>query len=440
VWLGSTAKVSGPTSNIVKLWDMVGGFVSYVEQLERLAGRSRALIDASELSAHLDGEAGRRLRDVVKIEDLRKIGAFFTGELLAKRLVDLVPQDRRRFVDPACGCGDLLLAASTRLKVDPSLEATLVRWNRHLLGRDLVPAFVRAARARLVLAALSRGAVLATDLDRPVELLTNIAVADGLAIRPLPGDVVLLNPPYGRVSAPAGCEWTSGMTTEAALFLDCLLEACSPGSYVAAVLPEVLRAGSRYERFRAQVERRLAVRTIQPAGMFDALTDVDVFLLTGDAIRRDGVDAAAPWIPRIRGARLEDLCEVSVGALVDYRDPGRGPWHAYLDARGRGGMRETAPQLRRRFRGTVVKPPFVVIGRTNRPNQGAGPRIRATIVRGKRPVAVENHLLVLRPHDYTVRGCRALVRIIESDRASAFLDERLRCRHLTVGAVREIPR
>jgi hypothetical protein len=32
------------------------------------------------------------------------------------------------------------------------------------------------------------------------------------------------------------------------------------------------------------------------------------------------------------------------------------------------------------------------------------------------------------------------VRIIESDCASAFLDERLRCRHLTVGAVREIPR
>jgi hypothetical protein len=418
---------------------MVSGFVPYVEHLERLAGRPAKLVDAAELNAHLDGEASRQLRDVVTIKDLRKLGAFFTGELLAKRLVDLVPQDRRRFIDAACGCGDLLLAASTRLKVDSSLEATLTRWNRHLLGRDLVPAFVRAARARLVLAALSRGAVSVTDLQRPAELLTNITVADGLALRPLSGDAVLLNPPYGRIPAPMDCQWASGGTTEAAVFLDSILDACSPGAYLAAVLPEVLRAGSRYERFRSEVESRLAIRTIQPAGVFDALTDVDVFLLSGDA-RRDAASGTAGWVPRIRGAQLGDLCEVSVGALVDYRDPGLGAWHAYLDARSRSGMREAVPELRRRFRGTVVEPPFVVVGRTNRPNQGVGPRVRATIVRGRRPVAVENHLLVLTPYDYTVRGCRALVRIVESDRASAFLDERLRCRHLTVGAVREIPR
>jgi hypothetical protein len=430
---------SDPTSDLVKLWEMVSGFVPYVEQLERLTGRPRALLDAAELSAHLDGEAGRRLRDVVAIEDLRKLGAFFTGELLAKRLVDLVPHDRRRYVDPACGCGDLLLAASMRLRVEPSLEATLVHWNRHLLGRDLVPAFVRAARARLVLAALRRGAVSVMNLHRPADLLTNITVADGFALRPLSSDAVLLNPPYGRIRTPPDCQWASGMTTEAALFLDHMLDTCAPGCYVAAVLPEVLRAGSRYERFRSAVERRLIVRTIQPAGVFDALTDVDVFLLTGDT-RRDGKADVARWIPRVHGPCLGDLCEVSVGALVDYRDPGLGPWHAYLDARGRGGVREVVPGLRRRFTGTVVKPPFVVIGRTNRPNLGSGPRIRATIVRGERAVAVENHLLVLKPYDYTLRGCKALVRIIESDHASAFLDERLRCRHLTVGAVREIPR
>ena len=418
---------------------MVTGFVPYVEHLERLAGLPATQVDVAELNAHLDGEASRQLRDVVTIKDLRKLGAFFTGELLAKRLVDLVPQDRRRFVDPACGCGDLLLAASTRLKVDSSLEATLTRWNRHLLGCDLVPAFVRAARARLVLAALSRGAVSVTDLEQPAELLTNITVADGLALRPLSGDAVLLNPPYGRIAAPKDCQWASGGTTEAAVFLDSILNACSPGAYLAAVLPEVLRAGSRYARLRSEVESRLAIRTIQPAGVFDPLTDVDVFLLSGDAREDAGADAAG-WVPRICGAKLADLCEVSVGALVDYRDPGLGPWHAYLDARSRRGMREVVPELRRRFRGTAVDPPFVVIGRTNRPNQGAGPRVRATIIRGVRPVAVENHLLVLKPHDYTVRGCRALVRIIESDHTSTFLDERLRCRHLTVGAVREIPR
>jgi hypothetical protein len=418
---------------------MVSGFVPYVERLESLGARPGVLFDATELSAHLDGEAGRRLRDVLTIEELRELGAFFTGELLAKRLVDLVPHDRQRYVDPACGCGDLLLAASTRLQVDRSLEKTLVRWNRQLLGRDLVPAFVRATRARLVLAALSRGAVLAADLHRPADLLTNVTCADGLTVRPRSGDAVLLNPPYGHVPAPAGCEWTSGRTTEAALFLDRILDACSPGTYVAAILPEVLRAGSRYGRFRSVVERRLAVRTIQPAGVFDALTDVDVFLLGGDAGKGRMIDSAR-WTPRVHGPCLGDLCEVSVGALVDYRDPGLGSWHAYLDARGRGRMREVEPRPRRRFDGTVVEPPFVVIGRTNRPTQGAGPRVRASIVRGERAVAVENHLLVLKPRDHTVRGCRALVRIVESERASEFLDERLRCRHLTVGAVEEIPR
>jgi hypothetical protein len=418
---------------------MIGGFVPYVEHLERLAARTPILLDAAELNAHLDGEAGRRLRGVVTIEELRTLGAFFTGEQLARRLVELVPHDRQRYVDPACGCGDLLLTASGRLPVDPSLEATLKRWNRHLLGYDLVPAFVRATRARLVLAALRRGARPVADLARPGDLLTNIEVADGLTMLPASGDAVLINPPYGRVPAPSDCEWTSGMTTEAALFLDHILDACSPGAFLAAILPEVLRAGSRYQRLRSLVERRLAMGTIQPAGVFDALTDVDVFLLTGDVRRRETA-ACAQWTPRIHGPRLGDLCKVSVGALVDYRDPGLGQWHAYLDARGRGGMREAVPQRRRRFAGTVVEPPFVVIARTNRPNQGTGPRIQATVVRGRQPVAVENHLLVLRPYDHTVRGCRALVRIVESPRASEFLDERLRCRHLTVGAVQEIPR
>jgi hypothetical protein len=88
----------------------------------------------------------------------------------------------------------------------------------------------------------------------------------------------------------------------------------------------------------------------------------------------------------------------------------------------------------------VITPPFVVVGRTNRPRVGPGSRLYGTIVRGHRDVAIENHLLVLEPHDRTLRGCRAVVEVVESSRATKFLDERLRCRHLTVGAVREIPR
>jgi hypothetical protein len=418
---------------------MFTGFVPYVEYLESIAQRPVALLDAGDLSSHLDGEAGRQLRGVVKIEDLRRTGAFFTGEALANRLISLVPDDRQRYVDVACGCGDLLLAASTRLRIEPTLESTMKSWNRQLLGRDLVPVFVRAARARLVLAALSRGATPTQSCACPAELLSNIDVGDGMSIQPLPNDAVLLNPPYGRVVVPTPRQWTSGLTTQAALFLDELLDACSPGAYVAAVLPEVLRSGSRYGRFRTEIERRLDVKVIEPAGRFDALTDVDVFLLSGDAGDRQPTQSAR-WTPKRDGPRLADICEISVGALVAYRDPGRGPWHAYVDAQSRGGADEMTPGQRRRFRGAVIKPPFVIVGRTNRPNRGSAPRLRATIVRGERPVAVENHLVVLRPQDQTLRGCRTVVGILESKKASLFLDERLRCRHLTVDAVREIPR
>jgi hypothetical protein len=160
----------------------------------------------------------------------------------------------------------------------------------------------------------------------------------------------------------------------------------------------------------------------------------------GGHVSRREANATASWTAKHLGGSLADVCEVSVGALVAYRDPGLGPWRAYVDARSRSGVPEMTPLTRRRFAGSVTMPPFVVIARTNRPARGSGPRVQATVMRGERPIAVENHLLVLTPHDHTVRGCRAVVEILESPRATAFLDGRLRCRHLTVGAVGEIPR
>lgn len=413
-------------------------FDPYLEELEELV-RARTFPDVALLDTHLDGEAGRRLRSTVGIEGLRTIGAFFTGDVLAKRLVGLVPEQRTRYLDPACGCGDLLLAASYRLEVQPSLEATLRTWNEHLAGHDLVPSFVRVARARLALAAITRGARATEDVRRPANLLTNVAVGNGHDIAPAGEDTaILLNPPYGRVCAPEGCRWTQGLTTEAAVFVDLLLDASGPGVHVAAVLPEVLRAGSRYDSFRKEIERRLAIEAIEPAGIFDALTDVDVFLLSGETHPRQSL-APGTWTVEIAGSRLEDICEVAVGAVVANRDPERGPWRLFLDARTRGRARDVWPTNHRRFRGSVLMPPFVVVGRTNRPDPRRGPRVRCTIVRGNREVAVENHLIALVPHDRTLRGCRAITTIVESQGTTEFLDRRLRCRHLTVRAMREIP-
>lgn len=418
---------------------MFEAFDPYVCELEELA-RASPPGEGIDFSCHLDGEAGRRLRSVVSIDELRRVGAFFTGEVHAAALLCLVPDSVDHFTDPACGCGDLLLSASSRLPIMSSLEATLRSWNRHLVGRDLVPEFVRAARARLALAAISRGAYPMEGHPEPVALLDSIAVGDGLDLSPKAGGVILVNPPYGLVAAPVGSSWTAGQTTAAAVFLDALLEVCPPGTYIAAVLPEVLRAGSRYSRFRTSVEERLSISDVKPVGIFDALTDVDVFLLAGKTSNADTKRSAFGWLPAVPSKRLEDVGEVRVGAVVANRDPHLGPWRLYVDARDVGGTSLFRPQRHRRFKGTVFEPPFVVVGRTNRSNNGDGPRAQGTIVIADRLVAVENHLITVTPNRHTIEGCREIVQIIESRNASDFLDERLRCRHLTVQALREVPR
>jgi len=230
------------------------------------------------------------------------------------------------------------------------------------------------------------------------------------------------------------------MTTEAAVFVDALLDVCAPGAVLAAVLPEVLRGGSRYDRFRVAVERRLDVSAVQSAGVFDALTDVDVFMLAGTVRPVPSLQSSVSWTLASGSARLQDVCDVRVGTVVANRDPHLGPWRLYLDARELAGATTVRPTRHRRFRGTVFEPPFVVFGRTNRPEKGDRPRVRPTVVVADSSVAVENHLIALLPYDNSVSGCRKLAAIVESSRASAFLDERLRCRHLTVRAIGDIPR
>jgi hypothetical protein len=52
---------------------------------------------------------------------------------------------------------------------------------------------------------------------------------------------------------------------------------------------------------------------------------------------------------------------------------------------------------------------------------------------------VENHLLVLTPtKGGGVTRCRQLVRLLSQSSTSRWLDQRLRCHHLTVQAIRDI--
>ena len=92
---------------------------------------------------------------------------------------------------------------------------------------------------------------------------------------------------------------------------------------------------------------------------------------------------------------------------------------------------------KRRFRGTVLNPPLIVIKRTSSPSDRN--RASATIINLREPVAIENHMIVVTPKDGKMDTCRKLMRILQNQKTNDFLNERIRLRHLTIGVIKDIP-
>jgi hypothetical protein len=92
---------------------------------------------------------------------------------------------------------------------------------------------------------------------------------------------------------------------------------------------------------------------------------------------------------------------------------------------------------RRNFQGTTYAAPFVAVRRTSRP--GDKKRAVGCIISGDQRVAVENHLIVLVPHDGSLKTCKQLLERLKCDKTDSWLDKRIRCRHLTVKALADLP-
>lgn len=405
---------------------------------------TRAADWLSKTTLALDGEPGRHLARLVSLEARRDSGAFFTGSVLAEKAVagSVARNQSATFFDPTCGAGDLLLAAANKLPVQPSLSATLDAWSTRLAGCESHIEFVRAAKARLALLALQRGAQTSNhdhlDLNA---ILPLIRVGDSLReTAPYAGaNWILANPPYGYVSAPLDCAWGAGQITAAALFFEKCLQNCAPGTRITAILPEVLRSGSRYEKWRQMVATHSQVHRVEPYGLFDNSADIHVFILETTK-RTDGENRPADWgtAPQRSELSVADLFGVHVGPVVPHRHKQKGSRVAYVHARGLPHWTEVQRlSEKRRFTGRLFLPPFVVIRRTSRPEEPH--RAIGTIITGKRPVAVENHLIVCLPHDQTLAKCRNLLLQLKSEVTSQWLNTRIRCRHLTITAIRELP-
>ena len=241
--------------------------------------------------------------------------------------------------DFACGVGDLLVACSAHLPVRRSLTKTIAEWSTRLIGRDLQPEFVRAAKARLVLAAVQRG-LLPKENERLqleetfLDIRTGCGHADASNLRTC--SHIVINPPFTLVAAPSDCEWAGGSVNAAALFVDTCLRNAKPGASLVAILPEVLRCGTRYQRWRELIERLTSIKRIESIGQFDRWTDVDVFVLEAEVRTEGRTVKGKKWnkpSPRSGTCRVGDYFEVSVGPVVPFRVENRGPWVPYFHAR-----------------------------------------------------------------------------------------------------------
>ena len=398
----------------------------------------------AQLRAALDGQAEEQLRASVPLAKRKATGAFFTSTRLARSLWEPVLDsldDRSVVIDPACGAGTLLippLVALAEQHVPTRHLVTLVR------GRDREPAFVDTARARLAMALLYerqrsgvREKISPDDFDQI--RISNFG-DDGHSDLNSATHIVL-NPPFCAAPAPENCEWSSGNVNSAAVFVHECLSSVKAETQLIAILPDVLRSGSRYAKWRDLIECMSGEVTTRSQGQFDKHTDVHVFFLyLKKASHERRVDsekvATDDSCQTIR--TIGDLFHVSVGPVVPHRHIESGPPAPFVTARDLPVNAEVSQiSAIRRFTGRLERPPLVVIRRTSRP--GETPRARATIVKGSQPLAVDNHLIILRPRSGTVRDCRRLVALLNAVTTSKWIDERYQCRHLPVSALRDFP-
>jgi hypothetical protein len=372
----------------------------------------------------------------------RSMGTFFSGRELAARLVEPYSDmigNGGIVIDPACGVGDLLLAAAEHLPMQKTLKGSAGAWNRQLIGLEIDPAFARVARARLLLALrrktpFSRVTLIADDA------FSQIQTSDSLSspLNSANASLLLLNPPFGTMAAPVGCTWGSGLVARAAVFAESVVRSMSLDTRIALILPDVLRSGARYENWRNAMSRLMKTESIDVVGRFDRWTDVDIFILRG--IRKT-LQAPVHVKPTRKSVKptVSNAFAVSVGPVVPHRDAEAGPERAFLHAKGLPRFTTvTTIEDRRQYCGSVTASPFVVIRRTSRPGDGMV-RAIATLIAVSEPVAVENHLIVARPHDGTIDTCKRLLKLLKSQKTTNWLNRQTRCRHLSVRFIKAIP-
>jgi hypothetical protein len=382
------------------------------------------------------------LRSYLSKEKIYSAGAFFTGQNLATLVVDSLKQPitfSSVVLDPTCGTGNLLIECSRKLDIEKQLSETLKKWGRVLWGFDIHETFVESCKLRLIIEALLRGCKLDCSFIEALDYLKNIKLKDALNVQSDELKSVthlIMNPPFNLWPSPETGIWKKGKVNAAGIVFEHFINLVNLDCCISAVLPDVLRSGSRYENFRSSIAEKIS-GICEVWGRFNKQADVDVFVLSGFKVTNKG---NIKWHQKISVAvTLADKFDVCIGPLVHYRDPEIGCEYPYLHAKNVTNWNEMNNiDEKRRFRGRVIAPPFVVVKRTSSPSDLY--RAAAAIINVEdKAVAVENHLIVLKPKSGKLQDCIKVMELLASDFVNKYLNERIRLRHLTVNVIKSIP-
>lgn len=399
-----------------------------------------------DFDAHKDlnnlDSINKAIQEYKNISYLKSLGAFFTEQSLATQAINKFTNSITTssiILDPTCGVGNLLIEASRKLDISKHLSTTLQQWGKALWGYDINPEFIEITKLRLVIEALSRGNILDCSIEHALSFLSNIRVNDAISVTNTQVKKIthlLINPPFIQIKSPETYYWTKGKVNSAGVFLDHYLRILPKSCEIVAILPDILRSGSRYHTFRNFISSQL-LGSCEIAGRFSKTVDIDVFILSGII---SCTTNNIKWVEPIPTARsiLSNKYDVITGPLVDYRDKQEGKIYPYFHSKNcKNWTIVTKATEYRAFNGKVIQPPCILIKRTSSPSDKY--RAAAVLINIKQPIAVENHLIAVTPKDYTLQSCQKLLTILKQERTNEFLNNQIRARHLTVGAIKSIP-
>jgi len=402
--------------------------------------------DKYKVNSLLDGEASEALRNLVPSSVRKKHGLFFTPLKISRLIAHSISEENEsniRIYDPCMGSGDLLLSCAKRIiKKGYSFDSNLEIIINKIRGIDLYEPFVDFAKLRFILLAakLSEDYKSLEDYKKLIKKLKNFKTGNSLTI-PLKfskNDFIIVNPPYFQTNSSGNYSWTKGKTQFAAIYIDELIKRAERGTQLIAILPDVLRSGTNYEKWRSHILRNCDLLKVKILGRFDEFTDVDVFLLhleKNKNLKKNLVNFKRP--KDIKTPKLDDLFDVKVGTVVPFRNKDSHKKQSFLTCKEANWWSETVKFSKTRFDGNLFLPPFVAVRRTSSPSEKH--RAYATFVKGNKKIAVENHLIIITPKDGNADLCAKLLVKLKDKKTNKWLNEMIRCRHLTLEAIKSIP-